>query len=139
MKRLMITATSLLLCIFFPISLAAAKVEVEGKAWLDAQKDPAAINVNGAWDSDELGALHLLQADDSRDVRGNGGGYEITGVVSGTRLFMIFASSHTVEYCAVLSPNGDNSLIGTYSDRKSRLHSGLCQEKSRPMNMTRKK
>jgi hypothetical protein len=139
MKRLMITATLVLLCISFPTSLTAAKVEVEGKAWLDAQKDPAAINVNGAWDSDEFGALHLLQTDGSRDVSGNGGGYEITGVVSGTRLFMLFGSSHTVDYCAVLSANGDSSLMGTYSDRKSRLHSGLCQEKSRPMNMTRKK
>src|SRR5580704_9306557 len=112
MKRLAIAATLLLLCISFPASLNAARVDVEGKAWLDAQKDPAAVNVNGTWDSDELGALHLLQAEGSRDVSGNGGGYEITGVVSGTRLFMLFASSHTVEYCAVLSPNGDNSLIG---------------------------
>lgn len=55
MKRLAFTAASLLLCISLPASLTAAKVEVEGKAWLDAQKDPAAINVNGAWDSDEWG------------------------------------------------------------------------------------
>jgi hypothetical protein len=138
MKRPAIIATLLLLCIFFPTSLTAAKVELEGKAWLDAQKDPAAVNVNGAWDSDEWGALHLIQADGSRDVTGNGGGYNITGVVSGKRLFMLFHTKQTVDYCAVLSPNGDNSFVGTYSSRKSRLHSGLCQEKSRPMNMTKK-
>jgi len=94
--------------------------------------------VNGPWASEEWGTLHLIQAEGSRDVGGNGGGYEITGVVSGKRLFMLFPSNHTVEYCATLSPNGDNSFVGTYSDRKSRLHSGLCQEKSRPMNMSRK-
>jgi hypothetical protein len=116
MKRLAITAILLLLCISLPVSLTAAKVEVEGKAWLDAQKDPAAINVNGAWNSDEWGVLHLLQAEGSREVSGNGGGEQITGVVSGQRLFMLFANNHTVEYCAVLSPNGDNSLMGTYSD-----------------------
>ena len=137
MKRLTIAAT-LLFCVALPLSLGAAKVEVEGKAWLDAQKDPAAVNVNGPWTSEEWGTLHLIQAEGSRDVGGNGGGYEITGVVSGKRLFMLFSSNHTVEYCATLSPNGDNSFAGTYADRKSRLHSGLCQEKSRPMNMSRK-
>ena len=138
MKRLSIGTILLLLCISFPASLNAAKVDVEGKAWLDAQKDPAAINVNGTWDSDELGALHLVQTEGNREVSGNGGGYEITGVVSGKQLFMLLATNHTVEYCAVLRSNSDNSLIGTYSNRRSRLHSGLCQEKSRPMNMTKK-
>jgi hypothetical protein len=70
-------------------------------------------------------------------VSGNGGGYQIMGVVSGKRLFMLFYENHTVDYCATLSPNGENSLAGTYSNRKSRLHSGLCQESSRPMNMKR--
>lgn len=138
MKQLTFAVTLLLLFISFPAFLAAAKVDVEGKAWLDAQKDPAQINVNGAWDSDEWGAFHLIQAKGSRDVTGNGGGYEITGVVSGKRLFLLFSEKDTVEYCATLSPNGENSLVGTYSNRKSRLHSGLCQESSRPMNMTKK-
>ena len=138
MKRLTYAVTLLLLCISFPTSLTAAKVEVEGKAWLDSQKDPAAINVNGTWDSDEWGTFHLVQTEGSREVSGNGGGYEITGVVSGKRLFILFSEKHTVEYCATLSPNGENNLAGTYSNRKSRLHSGLCQESSRPMNMTRK-
>jgi hypothetical protein len=138
MKQLAFTAAMLLLCVFLPTSLTAAKVEVEGKAWLEAQKDPAAINVNGAWESDELGTLHLIQAGGSRDVSGNGGGYDVIGVVSGDRLFMLLSTKHTVEYCAILSPNGENGLIGTYSSRKSRVHSGLCQESSRPMNMTKK-
>jgi hypothetical protein len=138
MKHLTLAATLLLLCTSFPTSLTAAKVEVEGKAWLDSQKDPAAINVNGAWDSDEWGAFHLSQAEGSREVSGNGGGYEIVGVVSGKRLFLLFSESHTVEYCATLSPDGENTLSGTYSNRKSRVHSGLCQEKSRPMNMKKR-
>jgi hypothetical protein len=138
MKQLTFAVTLILLCISFPTSLAAAKAEVEGKAWLDAQKDPPAMSVNGGWDSDEWGAFHLIQAEGSREVSGNGGGYEITGVVSGKRLFMLFSGKHAVEYCATLSPNGENKLAGTYSNRKSRLHSGLCQESSRPMNMTKK-
>ena len=135
MKQLTFAVTFLMLCISFPTSMAAAKVDVEGKAWLDSQKDPPEINVNGAWDSEEWGTLHLIQAEKSREVSGNGDGYEIVGVVSGKRLFLLFADNHTVEYCATLSPNGETSFTGTYSGRKSRLHSGLCQEKSRPMNM----
>jgi hypothetical protein len=138
MKMLTPALALLLLCIAFPISLAAAKVDVEGKAWLDAQKDPPAINVNGSWDSEEWGAFRLKQTEGSREVSGNGGGYQITGVVSGNHLFMLFSTRGTVDYCATLSTDGENSLIGTYSNRKSRLHSGLCQESSRPMNMKKK-
>ena len=138
MKPLTFVMTLLLMCISFPVSLTAAKVEVEGKAWLDAQKDPPAMNVNGAWESEEWGAFLLKQTEGSRDVTGNGGGYDITGVVSGKRLFILFSTKHTVEYCATLSASGENSLAGTYSDRKSRLHSGLCQESSRPMIITKK-
>ena len=47
MKQRTFALVLLLLCIAFPISLGAAKVEVEGKAWLDLQKDPPEINVNG--------------------------------------------------------------------------------------------
>jgi hypothetical protein len=138
MKQLTFAVILLLLYISFPTSLPAAKVEVEGKAWLDSQKDPAEINVNGVWDSEEWGDFHLSQPGGSREVSGNGGGYQIVGVVSGKRLFMLFFENHTVDYCATLSPNGENSLAGTYSNRKSRLHSGLCQESSRPMNMKKR-
>ena len=135
MKPLTFALALLLLCISLPVSLPGATVEVEGKAWLDAQKDPPEMNVNGGWKSEEWGDFHLTQSEGSREVSGNGGGYQITGVVSGKRLFILFYEHHTVDYCATLSPNGENSLAGTYSNRKSRLHSGLCQESSRPMNM----
>jgi hypothetical protein len=138
MKRMALALMVVLLGISFPTSLGAARVEVEGKAWLDSQKDPAAINVNGVWESEEWGTFHLNQVEGSRDVSGNGGGYDLTGVVSGKRLFLLFSEKHTVEYCATLSADGENSLTGTYSNRKSRLHSGLCQESSRPMNMKKK-
>jgi len=135
MKQALPWLTPLLLCMSFPASLAASD---KGKEWLDAQKDPAAINVNGSWDSDEWGKLHLRQAEGSRDVSGNGGGYEITGVVSGKKLFMLFLTKSTVEYCAVLSADDNDTLTGTYSTRKSRFKGGLCQDAGRPMNMNRK-
>lgn len=138
MKRLAMTAALLLLSISVPVSVTATKGEVEGKAWLDAQRDPAALNVNGTWDSEEWGTFHLVQAQGSREVSGNAPGYVITGVVSGKRLFMLFSSSRALDYCATMTPNGENGLIGTYTNRRTLLHSGDCREKTRPMNMTKK-
>lgn len=132
-----LAAVLLLFCISFSTPLTAVKGEAEGKAWLDAQKDLPAINVNGTWDSEEWGTFHLVQAQGSREVSGNGAGYEITGVVSGKRLFMLLLSRRALDYCATMMPNGEKSLIGTYANRRSFVHSGLCQEKTRPMNMTK--
>lgn len=112
-----------------------------GKAWLDAQKDPPAMNVTGAWNSEEWGDLSLIQTQGSRDVRGNAPGYELTGVVSGRRLFLLFHNRKgKVDYCATLDTAADNKLSGGYSDRVTRLRfgHGLCQEKSRPMQMIKK-
>jgi len=65
MRQLTFALALLLLYISFPTPLPAAKVEVEGKAWLDAQKDPPEMNVNGVWDSEEWGDFHLTQAEGS--------------------------------------------------------------------------
>ena len=122
----------------FATSLNAGTLENQGKAWLDAQTDPAAINVNGTWKSPEFGELNLSQAEGSREVTGSGGSYEFTGVVSGKQLFLLFCDQRgTVNYCAVLNSEGDNSLAGKYHYRTSRLvnRGGLCQEKSSPLHM----
>ncbi len=143
MKRLVVTAVLLLLCISFPTSLTAGSVEDKGKAWLDAQKDPAQINVSGEWDS-EFGDLYLKQADGNREVSGNGGGYQLLGVVSGKSLYLLFyvgtAHGGSVDYCAVAASDSATHMVGTYSNRVARRksHAGLCQEKSRPLNMRKR-
>jgi len=48
------------------VALSAGALEDQGKAWLDAQKEPAAVNVAGTWDS-EFGVLRLAQSEGSRD------------------------------------------------------------------------
>jgi hypothetical protein len=132
----------------FATALNAGTLEKEGQAWLDAQKEPAAINVSGTWDS-ERGVLSLGQNTGSRDVNGSGGGYELTGVVSGKRLYLLFSNpvgllhlgqNNTVDYCAILSSESNNSLTGSYSARQTRLRfgKGLCQEKSKKMYMRKR-
>ncbi|MGD0902059.1 MAG: hypothetical protein ABR924_03865 [Terracidiphilus sp.] len=142
MRRTVISAVLFSLCISLPALLIAGSLENQGKAWLDAQTEPPAINVNGTWDS-EFGDIHLSQAAGSREVSGIGGGYELTGVVSGKRLYLLFSIGGSVDYCATVSYESDNSLTGTYSNRVSRhqAKSGLCQgpEKSRPLFMSKKK
>jgi hypothetical protein len=141
MGRLVVLSVLMLLCIALPAPLIAGRLEDKGKAWLDTQKDPAEINVNGGWDSEEWGVLHLSQTKESREVRGSGGGYELTGVVSGKNLYLLFASSRgTVDYCAVLKSDSDNSLAGHYYYRVSRLKFGVgfCQKNGRPMYLTKK-
>jgi hypothetical protein len=122
----------------FATALMAGSLENQGKAWLDAQTDPAEINVSGAWKSSVFGDLSLSQAAGSREVTGRGGAYELTGVVSGKELFLLFGDQRgTVNYCAVLNSEGDNSLAGNYHYRTSRIvnRGGLCQEKSYPISM----
>jgi hypothetical protein len=116
----------------------AEKVEDKGRDWLDAQKDPPAINVSGDWNSADWGVFHLKQDQGSRDVMGQTDGYNVTGVVSGKTLYMVLHSKSTVDYCATVTPDGDNILTGNYFDRTSRLkfgHGGLCQEKGRSLRM----
>jgi len=141
MKQLNILAVLFSIFIALPASLTAGTLDQQGKEWLDAQKNPAALNVNGDWDS-EFGNLHLSQTSGNRDVNGISGGYTITGVVSGKSLFLLFSMGGSVEYCATLNYDSDSGMIGTYSNRVSRFHkkTGLCQglNKSRPMYIKKK-
>jgi hypothetical protein len=129
-----------LFLLVFAVTLSAGTLDNKGKAWLDAHKDPAVINVSGTWDSD-FGVMHLTQAEGGRDVSGSEGKYELKGVVSGKMLYILFGTGHgTVDYCAVLSARSDKVLTGNYQYRNTRLKfgAGLCQEKSYPMEMRMK-
>ena len=133
MKKLLRGLSVACLVLVCAAALNAGSLEKQGKDWLDKQTDPAAINVSGTWSS-EFGELRLDQVTGSRDVSGSGGGYNLDGVVSGKRLYLLFATNHgTVDYCAIVSFESDGVLLGEYYSRLSRLRmgTGLCQEKSR--------
>jgi hypothetical protein len=90
------------------------------KVWLLSHTDPAAININGVWEAKGWGKFVLNQPQDSREVTGKGGGYEITGIVSGKNLFLLMATKHgwaggQVWYSAMLTLEGDDSLNGYYA------------------------
>lgn len=97
------------------VGLSAKDLETKGKAWLGAHSDAAAVNVNGSWHAKEWGTIVLRQAPDSRDLTGDGDGWDITGVVSGKQIFLLFSHKGKVNYSAELTSQDDNSLKGSYS------------------------
>jgi hypothetical protein len=103
------------LVLILVVGLSAGNVETKGKAWLDPHSEAAAINVNGEWHAQEWGKIVLNQAQGSRGVTGRGDGWDITGVVSGKQVFLLFSHRGTVNYSAQLTSEGDNSLNGSYS------------------------
>jgi hypothetical protein len=125
MKHRRVTRTLLkALGLIFAAALSGQKVEHRGQAWLDARTGPAAINVNGAWHAGQWGLVTLNQADGSREVTGTGDGWDILGVVSGTKVCLLFLNKGSVAYSAELTPDGPDALGGRYAD-------GLLTERSR--------
>lgn len=106
------------------VGLSARDLETKGKTWLGAHSEAAAINVNGNWHAKEWGKIVLIQAQGSRDVTGDGDGWDITGVVSGKQVFLLFSHKGTVNYTAELTSQDENSLNGSYSR-------GFMDEKSK--------
>jgi hypothetical protein len=110
----MVWAVALLVGVasFTSSSLFAQKVEIEGKAWLEAKTGPPEINVNGSWASEDWGAVLLNQTQGSREVTGASDNWEISGVVSGKEVFLLFSSKGRVGYSAELSLEQANTLTG---------------------------
>lgn len=131
---------SVMLALFLAIPAAAGTVEGRGREWLDEHKDSPQVNVTGSWESPDWGALSLTQAEGSRDVSGKDKRFELTGVVSGKEVYLLFhKSSGNVAFCATLISESDGLMNGTYSYPVSRLKfgHGLCQGKSYRLRMTK--
>ena len=92
----------------------ARKLAAESSAWLDAHKDAPQIDISGEWYQHAWGVVNLRQVEGSGNVVGSTHEYDITGVVSGKRAYLIFAQKGKTDYSAVLSLEGDNRLEGKY-------------------------
>ncbi len=105
------------LVLFLAIALPGQKVETAGKAWLNSNKEPAAVNVDGKWHAGEWGLITLNQADRSRDVTGAVENWDILGVVSASKVFLLVSKKNgAIMYSMELSPEGANALAGSYAD-----------------------
>jgi len=101
--------------IMLTVGLSAKNLDTEGKAWLDAHNEAAAIDVDGVWYAKEWGKIFLKQTEGSRDLTGTGDGWDIMGVVSGKQVFLLFSHHGKVNYSAELTSEGENGLNGFYT------------------------
>lgn len=101
--------------IAFTVFLHGQKEEVEGKAWLDANTDPPALNVTGVWKGGEWGNVSLNQREGGKRIIGTGDAWDISGVVSGKDVYLLFCHKGKVAYSAKLTADGHSQLTGIYA------------------------
>jgi hypothetical protein len=84
-----------------------------GHAWISDQILPAEINVAGTWKSRDWGDAFLSQA--GRAVKGRIGDYQLDGVVSGAKAYLLASQGGRYQYSIILEMPSPNLLIGYYS------------------------
>jgi hypothetical protein len=118
--------------IAFTVLLHPQKEEKAGKAWLDANTDPPALNVTGVWTGKDWGKVSLNQREGSRRIIGSGDGWDISGVVSGKEVYLLFCHNGKVAYSAKMTAEGASELTGIYAN--GILSSG---SKTRPIRLSK--
>ena len=119
MRRLVIPV---IVTVIFTTLLFGQKEDKEGKAWLDTFTEAAAVNVTGLWSSQDWARISLSQREGSRKIVGAGDGWEISGVVSGKIVCLLFTHNGKIAYSAKLTAEGSTRLTGVYT--KGLLSSG---------------
>ena len=84
-----------------------------GAAWLSDQSAPASFNIAGHWMSEDWGDVKFTQA--GRNVGGKLGEYDVHGVVSGKRVYLLISDRGWNYYSAVLEYPAAGVLAGHFS------------------------
>jgi hypothetical protein len=84
-----------------------------GHAWISDQTLPAEINVAGSWRSREWGNVSLSQR--GRAVNGRIDEYQVDGVVSGQKVYLLASHAGWYYYSLVLEMPSADLLIGYYA------------------------
>ncbi|MFZ1083345.1 MAG: hypothetical protein WAN35_00115 [Terracidiphilus sp.] len=112
MKRVAALLALLFAC---AILLRAQTNESDGKAWLEANATPPVINVTGIWDAGDWGTVTLTQNKGGRRVIGTADSWDVTGVVSGTTVYLVIWKKDKVAFTAKLTLDGSSQLAGVYA------------------------
>jgi hypothetical protein len=108
--------TALLVLLFTCAILLHAQIsERDGKAWLEANTAPPAMNVTGIWDAGGWGTVTLTQHQGGRRVIGTADSWDVTGVVSGNSLFLVIWKKDKVAFTAKLTLDSLSQLTGAYA------------------------
>jgi len=120
--------TVMIAAIFVNFPAYGQSVDKEGKAWLSSCSDPSGLNVTGVWQDAKWGNISLSQHQNSRHVVGSGDGWNVSGVVSGNSVCLLFFNGSKVAYSAKLTADASGNLAGGYVK-------GLLSEKSKTTSM----
>jgi hypothetical protein len=133
MKKLLFLFSISAVMVALTMPLSAGNLTTKGRAWLDAQGNSAAADVSGVWYSKGWGTVVLHQAPGSRELTGKDDGLDVSGVVVGNEVRLLFSQRDKVLYSAELTLAADGSLSGEYAK-------GLMREntKGRAMRLTKR-
>jgi hypothetical protein len=84
-----------------------------GQAWLSDQMFAPEIFISGEWKSAEWGRAFFAQTDNK--VRGYLGDYQVEGVVSGKKAYLLVSQGGWYYYSVILEMPAPNVLLGYYS------------------------
>jgi len=97
------------------ILLHAQTNESDGKAWLETNTAPPAMNVTGVWDAGDWGTVTLTQHQGGRRVIGTADSWDVTGVVSGNTVYLVIWKKDKVAFTAKLTLDSSSHLTGVYA------------------------
>lgn len=124
--KFVLAALAATTCIVSPA--VAQRVDREGRTWLSTCSDPAALNVTGVWNDPKWGNITMNQHQESRQIIGSGDGWNISGVVSGKSVCLLFYNGDKISYSAKLTADASGALSGGYVK-------GMISEKSKTISM----
>ena len=84
-----------------------------GETWLSDQMEPAGYNIAGHWTSADWGDIRLTQS--GRNVGGKFGEYNVRGVVSGQKVYLLLSQAGWTYYTTVLESPAPGVLAGHFS------------------------
>jgi hypothetical protein len=109
-------AAALLVLIFTcAIPLRAQTEAADGKAWLDANTAPPAMNVTGIWEAGDWGLVTLTQHQGGRRIIGTADSWDVSGVVSGNSVYLVIWKKDKVAFTARLTLEAPSQLTGVYA------------------------
>jgi len=119
MKTLRFAALAVVSLFAFSACTTTKDLEANSAAsqqWIAAQSrtKPAAVFA-GNWVSTDWGGAALSQR--GRKIEGVMGGYNVSGVVSGSRAYLLIQHDAKTHYTMILRRGEGNTLVGAYSDR----------------------
>lgn len=112
--------TSLLLVAVCLLALPACKTaqkyeqnRLAGDQWLSDKTRPASANISGNWYADDWGGGTLTQQ--GRNITGVLGQFDVKGVMSGSKVYLLISEGGWIYYTAVLDRTSAKRLNGFYS------------------------